>query len=286
MLPLPIVVGVDGSATALTAVRWAAFEAARTGAAVHLTHVCDLPPLDPRVAPASTAAYAAPWTESGRRWLRDAADLARWTAPGLDVDWDVHVGAAADTLVARSAQAGLVVLGSRGLGGGRDGAGSVAAAVSASAACPVVVVREGTAVAEAGQVVVGTDGSARAGDALAFGFEAASARGVPLVAVRAWRAHWAGLAGADLTPGERAAAREREGRELSADLTGWREKYPRVRVAELVVEASGAAEALLAATSHAQLLVVGCGCEGALGSAARELVHEARCPVAVVRPRR
>ncbi|PXY30106.1 universal stress protein [Prauserella endophytica] len=49
-------VGVDGSAAALAAVRWTAFEAARTGAALRLTHVCDVPPLDPRVAPEPAAA--------------------------------------------------------------------------------------------------------------------------------------------------------------------------------------------------------------------------------------
>ncbi|MBK1782824.1 universal stress protein [Prauserella cavernicola] len=281
--PPPIVVGVDGSATSLDAVRWAAREAERTGAALRLTHACDLPPLESEV-PEDTE--AASWAGSGRCWLVTAASVAAAEAPGVETDWSVRIGDATAVLTAQSREAGLVVLGSKGLDGRRR-PGSVASAVAGSAACPVVVVRDGTVGADTGLVVAGTDGSPAACDALAFAFEAAAVRNARLVVVRAWCGPWAAEAGDDLGPAGLTAARECENRRLSADLTGWREKFPRVRVSMFVASGDRPAPALLAAAANAQLLVVGRHGRGgapALGSASGELLRDAGCPVAVVRP--
>jgi nucleotide-binding universal stress UspA family protein len=96
------------------------------------------------------------------------------------------VGFPVPLLVAASSRAGLVVLGDRGLGGFTALlVGSVAIGLAARAECPVVVVR-GERPSDAGPVVVGIDGSQISEAALAFAFEAAVTRKVPLIAVHSW----------------------------------------------------------------------------------------------------
>jgi nucleotide-binding universal stress UspA family protein len=73
--------------------------------------------------------------------------------------------------------------------------GSVAVALAAHAKCPVIVVRgsgpggsgRGGSVPVEGPVVVGVDGSEGSEAALAFAYEAAATRQVPLVAVHTWQ---------------------------------------------------------------------------------------------------
>ncbi|PXY22314.1 universal stress protein [Prauserella muralis] len=286
----PIVVGVDGSPASLDAVRWAAREAVRGDLPLRLLHACDLPPVNPHIA--ASPPYGVVWAESGRRWLSDAAELAATEAPGVEVDWDVHFGPAADTIVDETADAALAVVGSRGFGSVRRlFAGSVAVAVSTHASCPVVVVREGTAAAGNGHVVVGADGSALSEAALGYAFETAAAHGVRLIAVRAWRDPWSDAPWAGLpSQGELDELERKETQSLHSDLAAWRTKFGEVEVSELVVRAGRAAEALLEAAAHARLLVVGSHGHGVvagtlLGSTGQALLHAATCPVAIVRPR-
>ena len=83
-------------------------------------------------------------------------------------------------LVEESAEASLLVLGSRGRGSVLATLlGSISFAVASGAQCPVVVVKEGvtaTAVGARGRVVVGTDGSDRAASAVAFAADFAATR--------------------------------------------------------------------------------------------------------------
>jgi len=70
-------------------------------------------------------------------------------------------------------------------------------------------------------------------------------------------------------------------------LTSWRDKYPDVKVLAKFTD-EPAAEALIAASSGARLVVVGSRGLGAvrgrlLGSVSQYLLHHAPCPVAVVR---
>ena len=158
----------------------------------------------------------------------------------------------------------------------------VAVGVAAHSVCPVVVVR-GTE----GQhdqprpVVVGIDGTPLSEAAIAFAFEAASARRAPLVAVHTW----AGSVIAELVDWRSAAVEAEE--ELAERLAGWGAKYPDVAVRRVVGRAS-AARALLDLSTQAQLVVVGSRGHGEvagllLDSVSNALVHAAGCPVAIVR---
>lgn len=287
----PVVVGVDGSESALHAVRWAAREAERRNARLHLVYVSHLVPIrHPRQIP-PPAPYLAALREQGSHWLAEADEAARHAVPGLQVSTDLHDGLAADVLVTESKRAQLMVLGSRGLGGfGSLLIGSVAVALSGHGRCPVVVVRPSgmDGAREEGPIVVGVDGSELSDAALTFAFEAAAARDVPLVAVHTWQdVHMSGAW--TLLPGtiDWDWLQSEEEDQLAERIASWREKFPQVEVRPLVVR-DRPARALLEHAAGAQLLVVGSRGRGAfsgigLGSVSQTLLHHAECPVAVAR---
>ncbi len=291
----PVVVGVDGSESAMNAVRWAAREAQRRGAPLRLLHVSHLAPVRHPRQISPPPEYHAALLEQGRHWLTEATEAAARVAPALPVSVDLHDGIAVDVLVNESRKAQLMVLGSRGLGGFTSLLiGSVAIAVSAHGHCPLVVVRASTSdepPREDGPIVVGVDGSELSDAALAFAFEAATARDVPLVAVHTWQDVY--MAGAwTLLPGtvDWDWLQAHEEKQLAERIAPWRQKFPLVEVRSLVVR-EPPARALLEQAANAQLIVVGSRGRGAftglgLGSVSQFLLHHAQCPVAVARTER
>ena len=259
-----IVAGVDGSASALQAVRWAAREAVRRHAPLRLVHVSYLVPEPPRHHPDELDVLL----DQPRQWLVQAADVARTVAGQLEITTDLRDGTVSDAFIEESTSARLIVLGQRGLAELSDLLlGSVPPAVAAHAHCPVVVVRSSTLDSPppaGGPVVVGVDGTELSDAAVAFAFDAAASRDVPLVAIHALpkAINWGRLA------------------ELQ-------EKDPDVEVRRVVVK-DRPAHALLDAAREAQLLVVGSRGHGTLasiglGSVSHTLLRHAPCPIAVVR---
>jgi nucleotide-binding universal stress UspA family protein len=184
----------------------------------------------------------------------------------------------------------MVVLGERGLGGFTGMLiGSVANAVVAGAACPVVIVRTqplGKPNTD-GPVVVGVDGSPASEAAIAFAFEQASRRGRRLVAVHTWQEVFLDPELGDRVSFDTNFLEERERELLAQRLAGWQEKYPDVVVTRVVTKGLPV-RALLEYGEDAELIVVGSrglgGYQGMLlGSTSQALVHHAPCPVAVVR---
>lgn len=227
---------------------------------------------------------------SAHEQVATAAAAAAGVVPGLEVSQDVPIGYPIALLMTESREAQLLVLGSRGRGGVTGMLlGSVGIALAAHAACSVVVVRgahRGDPAPQSGPVVVGIDGSPTSDAVLAFAFEAADARKVPLVAVHTWREYaLEPLAAAPLLDWN---AIEEEGRrKLAERLAGWGEKFPDVHV-ERVVRPDMPAQLLIDRSVGSQLVVVGSrGCGGfaalTLGSVSHTVLQHAKCPVAVVR---
>jgi nucleotide-binding universal stress UspA family protein len=290
-----VVVGVDGSESALHAVRWAAGEARRRNAPLRLVHVSFLAPVRHPKQMAPPPDYRAALLEQGQDWLDDALEAARRTVPGIEAVTDLRAGVVADALIDESSSAQLVVLGSRGLGGfSALLVGSVAIALSAHGHCPIVVIRSSTvdgSPAGSGPVVVGVDGSELSDAALTFAFEAAATRAVPLVVLHTWldvtmTGSWTALPWMvdwDLVQAE-------EEKALAEHIAGWCDKYSHVEVRPTVVRGRPD-RVLLEHGAGAQLIVVGCRGRGALmgvglGSVSQTLLHHAECPVAVVRAER
>jgi len=290
-----VVVGVDGSADALRAVRWAVPEARRRRAVLRL--VTAFPWTDDRMVGIpwlGKSAYGDRLQATAQRALAAATAVVSTLDPDLLVESELVVGYPTDVLVEQSRSAELIVVGEHGRG--RLVlllAGSVAVGVAAHAACPVVVVRgggpavgpTGDRVTEQRPVVVGVDGTALSDAALAFAFDAASARHAPLVAVHTWLDVLADAEMAALIDWRGHA--EEEAIAMAERLGVWREKHPDVAVEQVFVQAR-AGRVLLERSRSAQLVVVGSRGHGevvgfVLGSISSMLVHGAGCPVAVVR---
>jgi nucleotide-binding universal stress UspA family protein len=283
---LPVVVGIDGSPSALDATRWAAQEAGRRKASLQLVsafswhdsrHIGD------------HGHYRGVMLRRTREAVSAAAETAGEAAPGIEISERVVDGFPVPQLVAASRHAGLLVIGDRGLGGLSSLlVGSVAIGLAAHAECPVIVVRGERPSEVDGPVVVGVDGSPVSEEALAFAFAAADTGKVPLVAVHAWSDSVLDSAVVPLLGWD--AIETVEQLLLAERLAGWGEKYPDVEVRRVVAR-DRPAHALIQQAVTAQLLVVGSRGRGSaaglvLGSVSHAVLHHAPCPVAVVRPER
>jgi nucleotide-binding universal stress UspA family protein len=286
----PIVAGVDGSESALEAVRWAAQEAQRRRAPLRLVTAFGWTSAHHLGDPGLGTDYLSVLLQKARDEVAAAAVAAAGVVPGLAVEQEVVTGFPVPVLSAEATRARLVVLGDRGLGGFTGLlVGSVAVALTTHAPCPVVVVRGPTPGASPpleGPVVVGIDGSPTSEAALAFAYEAAYLRGVPLLAVHTWTDYLIESTTAAVLDGDAIDADER--RLLAERLAGWGEKYPDVSVQRLVTRYRPA-RTLVEQSEHAQLVVVGSRGRGGfagllLGSVSHALLHHAACPVAIVRP--
>ncbi len=284
-----VVVGIDGSESALRAVRWAAAEAARRRVPLRVVtafewtqdHAVGQLKLD--------SSYRDIMLGQARRHLSEAASVAEQSADGLEVEQQLIVGFPIPVLTAESRRAQLVVIGDRGLGGVAGLLlGSVATALSAHADAPLVVVRGDHEVPGlSGPIVVGIDCSPVSEAALAFAFDAAAAREMPLIVVHTWWDVFVEPALAPLLDWD--AIESDEHRALAERLAGWSEKYPDVPV-QRIVRRDRPAHALTELSRNAQLVVVGSRGRGGftgmlLGSVSHAVLHRAHCPVAVVRPR-
>lgn len=282
-----VVAGVDGSESALQAVRWAAREAARLRAPLRLVAAVGWVTAphqygDPRMGPDLREVLL----RQARVHLADAAQAAADAAPGAPPDQEVLDGFPIPRLADESRAAQLVAIGDRGLGGVAGLlVGSVAVGLAAHGGCPVAVVR-GRWDVTGGPVVVGVDGSAVSEAALAFAFEAAALRRAPLLAVHAWRELM--LDPVTFPSLDWAVVEQEEQAELAERLAGWQEKYPHVDVQRVVVR-DRPARVLVEQSARAQLVVVGSHGHGGpaglvLGSVGHAVLHRADCPVVIVRP--
>jgi nucleotide-binding universal stress UspA family protein len=287
-----VLVGVDGSESALRAVRWGAAEALRRQAPLRLVIAFGWPVQQVSGRPGGEGSYREALLTGAREQLVEAGRVAEREGAGIEIEREFIVGGAIEVLAAEAGRAQLLVIGDRGLTR-LEGllVGSVAIGLAAHASCPVVVVRgderEPSETASL-PVLVGVDGASISDAAIGFAFEAAAARKVSL-ALHTW---------SDMVydPSLLAVAinwddvEAEERRVLSEQVGSWAAKFPDVPV-ELLVRRDQPAHSLLAQAVRAQLAVVGSHGHGqvmgmVLGSVSNALVHRAPCPVAVVRSER
>src|SRR5262245_31812455 len=144
-----IVVGVDGSDASRDAVRWAADEARLRQARLVAVYAWSFVPAQPIGDPTLLAMPAGDLpgqleaeSNAAQIALDEAVEHALGAEPGIEVERRLMEGDAGEALVAVSADAELVVVGSHGRSGFRAALlGSVSRHVATNAACPVVVVK-------------------------------------------------------------------------------------------------------------------------------------------------
>ncbi|MEU8820839.1 universal stress protein [Actinoplanes sp. NPDC048796] len=257
MIKTRVVVGVDGSAGSMAAVRWAATEARLRQAELRVLlarHRRESFALDTRQADA----------DADQSTVHTAVMQARAVAPGVSVKGIALPGYAVPVLVHAAEEAALVVLGSHGDRGFFGQAhGSVDSQVATQARCCVVVVRGGEVPVD-GPVVVGVNSDPDASTIIGRAFEEAAMRGAPVTAVTVRD----GGPSLDM---------------IDLQLDPWREKYPQVRATREVI--GGKPEkVLLQQCRQAQLVVAGARQQGALlGPVGTTLLQRAECPVLIAR---
>ncbi|MER5215323.1 universal stress protein [Streptomyces sp. NPDC002838] len=289
----PVLVGVDGSPSALEAVDAAVQEASLRGVELRVVHAFLWPALHapPGSSPLGPPTGAVHETVEGI--VADAVERARRQAEGLHVRHAVIAGEASTVLQAQSRTAQLIVVGHRGSEGFAELLlGSTAVYLSAHACCPVMVVRGRPD--PAGPVLVAVDGSPQGQPAIAFAFFEAAMRDTELVALHAsstWTDHGEHALGhpmdlVDLV-GDVDRLQQEEERALAEALSAHRDQYPGVTVRPRLVRGR-TRPALIEASADARLMVVGARGRGGLtglllGSVSQAVLHHAHCPVAVVR---
>lgn len=287
-MPGSVIVGYDGSEGAQIALRWAATAATQRGRMLEVLTLWTMPAADLGIGASATlqddliAEMRQEAQQVNDEGLKITAEM------GVNASGEVLVGRPAATLVNRSHDAELIVVGSHGAGG-LTGLllGSVSRQVAAHAKCPTVVVRPPAPGAK--DIVVGVDGSAHSLKALAWAFEQASFARCSLHVLHSWEIPptWTMVELPSYEP--EMLIRDfgnAEMRQTSEAIAGFRDKYPDVPVRQEVVKGAPV-KSLLAAGEKAELTVVGSrglgGFRGLLlGSVSHAVVHRAASPVAVV----
>ncbi|NUR16782.1 MAG: universal stress protein [Dermatophilaceae bacterium] len=296
-----IVVGYDGSPGSRLALAWAAETARLQGrhlTIVHSVNVAALPAY-----PAMDLSQLEPTlAHAAKTLVDDGAVRAAETLDAAQVETQYWLGSPAAQLVDASKQADLVVVGSRGRGRVLAGIlGSTSYAVAAHARCPVVVVRgpvessdEPAMPPRPGRghdVVVGVDDSDSAARAVDAAAEVAEREGAALHVVRV--AHSASMEAwtyAEVAKGgteETHAIRDHAEQSVTRAANGARARHPKVLVTTEVLYGDPG-QSLADLGSTAGLVVVGSRGHGGftgmlLGSVSHRLIHDATCPVMVVR---
>jgi nucleotide-binding universal stress UspA family protein len=281
----PIVVAVDGSQRNRSAVAWAAHEAAARGCQMVLTtamagHLVPTPHLSTRSREEQVLDMLADVRSEMRHIVaEDATSTVAVAGDPVEVLLDQVTEADAD----------LVVVGKRGLGGfARVIVGSTSIALAGRSPVPVAIVPDlwDQSLHEGRPVVLGVDPDKADRRPIKAAFRRAERLGVPLVAVHGWETpttySWdaATVTGAVTEREQQAVAR------FDGLLAEWRESYPDVVVRPMRVHQNPAA-AILEAAEESQVVVLGrhpAGAFGgfAFGSVARAVLHYAECPVITV----
>ncbi|MFJ8632394.1 universal stress protein [Streptomyces sp. NPDC093568] len=294
-----VVAGLDGSSESRAAAEWAAREAELRGLPLKIVHVWEPAPEPMAQAPLLGTETQRHWSE---RVPREAAEVMRRRHPGVELTTEHLTGAPADTLLKAAADAELLVLGSRGLGGfGGFMVGSVGLSVVAHAERPVVLVRAGEQAADEHEpdqagipsaatpyhpVLLGLDAASPADPVIEFAFEEAARRNTGLRVIHGWNLPPYYVYGLTADTQLHDEIARQHAAVLAEALRPWRQKHPNVEVTEATP--SGSPGIRLVDASHtASLVVVGRRIRrspfGAhIGPVTHTVLHHAAAPVAVI----
>lgn len=214
-----IVVGIDGSKTAVRAALWAVDEAVSRDIPLRLLYAIEQGDSQ------GTAELA----------VRQALAAVEVAGKPIKTETGVIHGPAVGCLIRASASAAMVCVGAVGLRHFQPGrVGSTAAALAMSARCPVAIIRgsDGHLRGPAEEIVVEVDESPHNGVLLGAAIGEALLRDAGLLAVNYRRTDPADRGGADTEGDRRALAR------LDRRLARWKRRYPQLPIESVVVHGS------------------------------------------------
>lgn len=183
----PVVVGIDGSQTAIRAAEWAIDEAVSREVPLRLVHV-----INEQAEPAAFASVGnVPMeAEYGETALRIAAAAVTASGKPVKVETAMLTGNPADVLIAESSHAQMVCVGSVGIGRfARALLGSTATQLAEGGHCPVAIIRtqQRPLKPESDVIVVAVDNSPENDDVVQHAMQEAALRHAPLLILGIWR---------------------------------------------------------------------------------------------------
>jgi nucleotide-binding universal stress UspA family protein len=267
-----IIVGVDDSAEAEAAARWAVREAELRKTDVLLVHAYDVPILGPKRRAAAIA-----HGRQDRQALLDKVTTILTVPASMHIDQLIEIDSPGFLLARLSENPELTVLGQDHPAlDGRMPFGHVVSTVASMSRHPVVAVPRGWMQRrdERRPIAVAIDGRRASSSTLGYAFTEASLRQASVLVV-----HSASLA-------ELASGEQNSRLNLAEILAGWKTDYPDINVDTLLL--SGPPRDTVATVSaDAQQLVVGVPYRGRewtrwIRSVARSVLEQSACPVAVI----
>ncbi|MCY0922514.1 MULTISPECIES: universal stress protein [unclassified Streptomyces] len=277
-----VVVGVDGSSTALSAALWAAAEASRRDSTLHIFYAGDTAD--------RTFYLSAEIIERVRAEGRDLLEVTATTVserfPALHVTREYSRRDPVSGLHRVGAKYGATVVGHRGMGGFESlRLGSVGLRIAAAATTPVIVVRGSEDLAENGVVLAGVRDEYDF-ECARYAAREAELRKATLRLLTVWNIlQYAGTAVTMLDDVDEFAGRHIRSLKSVADRV--REEFPALTVNTDAEKSVSVASVLVEASRHADLLVMGGrrspGYFGpTLGRTTHSLLHHSHCPVELI----
>jgi nucleotide-binding universal stress UspA family protein len=276
-----IVVGIDGSRSAVGAALWAVDEAVSRD--IPLKLVCAIDPSDHPNADTEDAARELATAEIA---VRQAYTAVESTDKPVKIEIEILQKNPTHALIESSRRAALLCVGSIGLKHSSQGRiGSTAAALAAAAHCPVAVVHgfdshrahEGWVVAELGE-------ASTLEGVLLRGLEEARLRGLPLRVLTTWQSRYTDIHANNAVANGNRLARAR----LDRRLDQWRKRFPDLDVEAVAVHGS-TLNYFAKEAGSIKLLVIGHerahGIRELVGPPGYATLHQAGCSVLVCEPR-
>jgi nucleotide-binding universal stress UspA family protein len=277
--PPSVVVGLDGSPSALDAALWAVDEAASRDIPLRLIYAID--PDDSSGADPRDAARDLATAETAIRYAFAAVESAD---KPVKIEAEILQTSPARALIDAAKSAAMICLGDKGVKhSGYGQIGSTAAAVAASAPCQVAIVRGYDPRPGQGWVVAEVDGSSASNHVLHRALDEARLRAAPLRVLTSWPARFTDIYNSRaVTDGNRLAKAQ-----VERQLAQWKKRYADLDIESVVVHGN----TLNYLTEYAdwiQLLVVGHeraeGIKNLVGPPGYASLHEAGCSVLICQP--
>lgn len=278
--PPSVVVGLDGSRSALDGALWAVDEAVSRDIPLRLVYA-----VDPDDSSGSDPGDAARDLAAAEIAVRYACAAVESTDKPVKIEMEILQARPARALIDASRSAAMLCLGDMGLRHCAQGRiGSTAAEVAASAHCPVAVVRGyDPRPGRRDWVVAEIDGSAVGNHILQHASDEARLRDAPLRVLTSWQTRFTDVYNnRSVAEGNRGAKAQ-----LDRQLAQWKKRYPDLDVEPIVVHGN-TLNYLTEYADRIQLLVVGHerprGIKDLVGPPGYASLHEAGCSVLICQP--
>ena len=275
-----VVVGIDGSRTAIDAALWAVDEAVSRDIPLRLVYA-----IDPDHTSGKEPQDAARDRAAAEVAIRFAYTAVESTDKPVKIEVEILQERPGRALTEASRRAPMACVGAMGLRHSAQGSiGSTATAFATSAHCPVAIVRGGHPNWTGRRwVVAEVDESAASNDVLGRAVEEARLREAPLRVLTSWQSRFTDVHDTHAVPDGNRLAKGR----LDRQVAQWRKRYPDLEVETMAVHGS-TLKHLTDKAGSIQLLVVGHerahGIKDLIGPPGYASLHETGCSVLICEP--